>query len=184
MDSIFNEAKRKMDKTIEALGTEFGKLRTGRASIAILDGVTVDYYGAPTPLNQLATLSVPEARVVTVQPFDATQMAIIEKAIIATELGLTPNNDGKLIRIQIPEPTEERRKELVKVARKYAEEGRVAIRNCRRDANDSLKKLEKDKEISQDELKKAQTHVQEITDAEVKRVDETLKVKEAEIMEV
>lgn len=184
MKSIFDETKRKMDVAVEVLGAEFGKLRTGRASISILDGVTIDYYGAPTPLNQMATLSVPESRVITVQPFDVGQLAVIEKAIIDTGLGLTPNNDGKVIRINIPQLTEERRKEFVKIAKKNAEDGRIAIRNCRRDANDSLKKLEKDKEISQDELKKAQTHVQEITDAEIKRVDEVLKVKEGEIMEV
>ena len=184
MKAIFDETKRKMDVAVDVLGGEFGKLRTGRASISVLDGVTIDYYGSPTPLNQMATLSVPESQVITIQPFDATQLAVIEKAILATGLGLTPNNDGKVIRINIPQLTEDRRKEFVKIARKNAEDGRIAIRNCRRDANDSLKKLEKDKEISQDELKKAQGHVQEITDAEIKRVDEVLKVKEAEIMEV
>ena len=184
MKAILTETKRKMVVAVEVLGTEFSKLRTGRASISILDGVSIDYYGAPTPLNQLATLSVPESQVITIQPFDAGQLADIERAIIATGLGLTPNNDGKLIRINIPQLTEERRKEFVKLAKKNAEDGRIAIRNCRRDANDSLKKLEKDKEISQDELKKAQADVQEITDAEIKRVDEALAVKEAEIMEV
>ncbi|MCK4846467.1 MAG: ribosome recycling factor [Deltaproteobacteria bacterium] len=184
MKAILTETKRKMSMAVEVLGTEFGKLRTGRASISILDGVSIDYYGAPTPLNQLATLSVPESQVITIQPFDAGQLADIEKAIVATGLGLTPNNDGKLIRINIPQLTEERRKEFVKLAKKNAEDGRIAIRNCRRDANDSLKKLEKDKEISQDELKKAQADVQEITDAEIKRVDEALAVKEAEIMAV
>lgn len=184
MKAILTETKRKMVVAVEVLGTEFSKLRTGRASISILDGVSIDYYGAPTPLNQLATLSVPESQVITIQPFDAGQLADIERAIIATGLGLTPNNDGKLIRINIPQLTEERRKEFVRLAKKNAEDGRIAIRNCRRDANDSLKKLEKDKEISQDELKKAQADVQEITDAEIKCVDEALAVKEAEIMEV
>ncbi len=184
-DQILNDAKKRMEKAIDALAHELGGLRTGRASIAILDGIRVDYYGTPTPLAQLATLSVPESRMITIQPWDISQINAIEKAIMSSDLGLNPSNDGKIIRISIPQLTEERRKELVKLARKYGEECKVAVRNIRRDANEAFKKLEKDKQISQDELKKHQHDVQELTDRETRRVDnEILPRKEAEIMEV
>jgi len=176
--------KAKMDKSIEALGKELGKLRTGRASISILDSVMVEAYGSKTPLNQVATLSAPEPRLITVQPWDMSQLGAVEKAITNSELGLNPSNDGKIIRIAIPPLNEERRKELVKVAKKNGEECKVSIRNARRDANEALKKLEKDKQLSEDECKGAQDKVQKETDAEIKRVDNILTRKEAEIMEV
>ncbi|VAV84405.1 Ribosome recycling factor [hydrothermal vent metagenome] len=181
---VLSTANKRMDKAIEAFQGALVKLRTGRASVAMLDHITIDYYGNSTPLNQVANLSVPEPRSITVQPWDVSQIGDIERAIISSDLGLTPGNDGKLIRINIPQLTEERRKELVKLARKYGEDCKVAIRNCRRDANDGLKKLEKDKEISQDEQKKAEKQVQEITDKETLSVDAILAQKEKEIMEV
>ncbi len=181
---IFDEATRKMDKAVEVFRHELTKLRTGRASVSLLEDVKVDYYGTPTPINQVATLTAPEPRLLVVQPWDASQISAIEKAILSSDLGLTPTNDGKVIRIQIPQPTEERRRELVKVAKRYAEECRIAIRNCRRDANEALKRFEKEKEISQDDLKKAQQRIQEITDKEIARVEEVLSAKEQEIMEV
>lgn len=183
-EEIFTEMKKKMAKAIEALSHELGGLRTGRASITILDNVKVDYYGTPTPIKGIATLSVPESRTITIQPWDHSQIHLIEKAIMTSDLGLTPTNDGKMIRINFPPLTEERRKEFVKLAKKYGEECKVSIRNIRRDANESLKKIEKDKKISQDELKKHQDEVQHLTDKQITRVDEILKQKEAEIMEV
>jgi len=183
-DAIFKEMKDKMDKAIDVFHRELAKLRTGRASLSILDGVRVDYYGTPTPIHQLATMSVPESRLITIQPWDASVLADIEKAIMNSDLGLTPTNDGKLIRISIPQLTEERRKDIVKVAKKVAEECKIAIRNNRRDANESIKKVEKDKAISQDDLKKAQTQIQEITDKYIAKIDDILKHKEKEIMEV
>lgn len=176
--------KDNMEKTINNLHQELGSLRTGRASITILDKVKVDYYGTSTPVNQMATLSVPDSRLIIIQPWDVNHLPSIEKAIIASELGLTPTNDGKVIRINIPPLTEERRKELVKTAKKMAEDARVAIRNARRDANDELKRLEKEKTLSQDELKKAQTQVQEITNKYIKNVEEILSHKEKDITEV
>jgi len=184
LEKILDEMKGRTARALEALAHEFSTLRTGRASVSILDPVKVDYYGSITPLSQLATLSVPDSRTITIQPWDVSQIQAIEKAILASGLGLTPSNDGKVIRIGIPQLTEERRKELVKVARRYAEEGKVSVRNARRDANDALKKLEKEKEISQDGLKKAQQQVQALTDAQVKKVDDLLAAKEVEIMEV
>ena len=184
IDAIFKELKDKMDRSIDALHREIAKLRTGRASISMLDGIRVDYYGTMTPLNQLATMSVPESRLITIQPWDAGVLSDIEKAVMNSDMGLTPTNDGKLVRISIPQLTEERRKEIVKTAKKNAEEGKVAIRNNRRDANEEIKKLEKDKTISQDDLKKSQTKIQEITDKYIDRVDDILKHKEKEIMEV
>ncbi|HKZ46912.1 MAG TPA: ribosome recycling factor [Thermodesulfobacteriota bacterium] len=184
IDAIFKELKDKMDRSIDALHREIAKLRTGRASISMLEGIRVDYYGTPTPINQLATISVPESRLITIQPWDAGVLSDIEKAVMNSDMGLTPTNDGKLIRISIPQLTEERRKEIVKTAKKNAEEGKVAIRNNRRDANEEIKKLEKDKTISQDDLKKSQTKIQEITDKYIDRVDDILKHKEKEIMEV
>jgi ribosome recycling factor len=160
------------------------KVRTGRASIGILDGIMVDYYGTPTPLNQLATLAVPEARLITIQPWDKGALSPIEKAILKSELGLTPNNDGRIIRVPIPPLNEERRRDLVKMVKKNAEEYRIEVRNHRRDANALLKELEKEKEINKDELKVAQDKVQELTDNSIKQIDELLAAKEKEIMEV
>ncbi|MFQ5466253.1 MAG: ribosome recycling factor [Thermodesulfobacteriota bacterium] len=182
--AIFTEMKDRMSRAIEALVHEFATLRTGRASIAILDGVKVDYYGSLTPLNQLASLSVPEPQTILIQPWDLTQIQAIEKAVMGSDLGLTPSNDGKVIRLNIPQLTEQRRKELVKVARKYGEEARVSIRNSRRDANDRARALERDKEIGQDELKKFSEEIQKITDEYVGKVDRLLAEKEEEIMEV
>jgi len=179
-----HEIKEKMDKALTALSHEFSSLRTGRASVAIFDTVMVDYYGTPTPLNQVATLSAPEPRLIIVQPWDVSQIRPIEKAITSSVLGLTPSNDGKIIRINIPQLTEERRKELVKVAHTFGEECRVSIRNIRREFNDKAKKLEKDKEISQDEHKKINDDIQSVTDSYIKKVEEALTRKEAEIMEI
>lgn len=183
-DAIFKALKDKMDKSIDALHREIAKLRTGRASLSMLEGIRVDYYGTPTPINQLASMSIPESRLITIQPWDAGVLAAIEKAVMNSDIGLTPTNDGKLIRISIPQLTEERRKEIVKTAKKIAEEYKVAIRNNRRDANEEIKKLEKDKTISQDDLKKSQTKIQEMTDKYIERVEDILKHKEKEIMEV
>lgn len=184
IDAVFKELKDKMDRSIDALHREIVKLRTGRASISMLDGIRVDYYGTVTPLNQLATMSVPESRLITIQPWDAGALSHIEKAIMNSDLGLTPTNDGKLIRISIPQLTEERRKEIVKMAKKIAEECKIAVRNNRRDANEEIKKLEKDKTISQDDLKKTHAKIQELTDKYISRVDDILKHKEKEILEV
>ncbi|MBI5326865.1 MAG: ribosome recycling factor [Deltaproteobacteria bacterium] len=184
MDAIFKEMKDKMEKAIDVLHRELAKLRTGRASLSILEGVRVDYYGTLTPINQLASMSVPESRLITIQPWDASVLSGIEKAIMSSDLGLTPTNDGKLIRISIPQLTEERRKDIVKIAKKTSEECKVAVRNNRRDANEEVKKLEKDKAISQDDLKKAQAQIQEITDKYIIKIDDILKHKEKEIMEV
>lgn len=181
---ILTGMKERMDKSIDALGHELSTLRTGRASIAILDHVRVDYYGTMTPLNQMASLSVPESRTIIIQPWDVSQIQSIEKAIISSDLGLTPSNDGKIIRLNIPQLTEERRKELVKVAKKYGEECKVSIRNARRDANEDARTLEKEKEISQDELKKMSEEIQKVTDGYTSRVDEIIAEKEKEIMEV
>jgi ribosome recycling factor len=178
------EMTEKMDKALEALSHEFSSLRTGRASVAVFEKVMVDYYGTPTPLNQVATLNAPEPRLITIAPWDVSQINAIEKAILSSMLGLTPSNDGKIIRINIPQLTEERRKELVKVAHKFAEECRVAVRNIRREFNEKAKKLEKNKEISQDELKKTIGEIQSITDSYIKKIDEALAKKEAEIMEI
>ena len=183
-EEIFAEMKKKTGKAIEALAHELGALRTGRASIAILDNVKVDFYGNLTPIKGVATLSVPESRTITIQPWDVSQIHAIEKAIMASELGLNPSNDGKVIRLNFPPLTEERRKEFVKLSRKYGEECRVSVRNIRRDANEALKKLEKDKKISQDDLKKLQHEVQDATDKQISKIDEMLAQKEAEIMEV
>jgi len=178
------EIKEKMDRALDALSHEFSSLRTGRASIAILDTVMVDYYGTATPLSQVATLSAPEPRLITIQPWDVSQIRAIEKAVTSSVLGLTPSNDGKIIRINIPQLNEERRKELVKVAHNFGEECRVSIRNIRREFNDKTKKLEKSKEISQDELKKVCEDIQSLTDTYIKSVEEAFSRKEAEILEI
>ncbi len=184
VDELTQDARRRMDRSVEATQTEFNSVRTGRASPALLDRINVDYYGQPTPLKQLATISAPEPRLLSVQPFDPSSLKAIEKAIMESDLGLTPSNDGKLIRLPIPQLTEERRKELVKVVRHMAEEGRVAIRNVRRDAIHHLKQLVDNGEIGADEEHRAEDQVQKVTDEHVARVDDLLKHKEAEIMEV
>lgn len=184
MKTVLEDGKKRMGATISNLENDFAKLRTGRASTSLVDELTVEYYGAPTPLNQLASVSVPDARTLTIQPWDKGAFSDVEKAIQKSDLGLNPVNDGKIIRISIPPLTEERRKELVKVAKKYTEDSKVAIRNVRRDLNDQLKKLEKDKEISEDDLRKGQDDVQALTDDFVKKCDALLEAKEKEIMEI
>jgi ribosome recycling factor len=182
------ELKRKttdrMARAIEALKKEFGSIRTGRASLSLLDEITVNYYETLTPLQQLASLSIPESRQMAIQPWDPKVIPEIEKAILKSDLGLTPMNDGKIIRINIPPLTEERRKQLVKTVKKKAEEAKVAVRNIRRDANEELKKLEKEKHISEDVVKKSQDEIQKITDSYITKVDDVLANKEKEIMEV
>jgi ribosome recycling factor len=174
----------RMQSALEALKKELGSIRTGRASLSLLDGMTIDYYGTPTPLQQLASLSIPESRQIAIQPWENKIIPDIEKAILKSDLGLTPMNDGKVIRITIPILTEERRKQLVKVVRKRAEEAKVAVRNIRRDSNEELKKFEKEKHLSEDDVKKEQDEIQKITDANIKKVDEIIEHKEKEIMEV
>ena len=184
IDSTLLEAEERMEKALGALDRDFAKLRTGRATTALVDGLKADYYGTPTPISQMASVAVPDSRTLTIQPWDKGGLGAIEKAILKSDLGLTPINDGKIIRISIPPLTEERRKELVKVARKYGEESKVAVRNVRRDVNDSLKKAEKNKEITEDELKKATDEVQKLTDRYVGDVDSKCASKEKEIMEI
>jgi ribosome recycling factor len=181
---IQGEARRRMDKALEDLRGELAALRTGRASVHLLDSVKVDYYGTPTPLNQLATLSAPEATMISVQVWDVSQIGAVEKAIRAADLGLNPQNDGKLIRVPVPPLTEERRKELVKHLHHVAENHRVAVRNIRRDANEQVKKLAKDKKISEDEDRRAHDDVQRMTDDFIKKIDELSKAKEQEILKV
>lgn len=183
IDDIYGDMKDRMDKAVQALVKSFGKIRTGRATPALLDGLSADYYGTPTPLTQMASITAPEPRLLMIQPWDTQAMGEIEKAILKSELGLTPQNDGKVIRINIPSLTQERRKELSKLVKKNAEEAKVALRNIRRDANEMLKDLKKDKEIGEDEQKKAEEQVQKITDDFVKMVDSEAQVKEKEIME-
>ena len=173
-----------MSKTIEALKKDFSSIRTGRASLALLDSIVVSYYDTPTPLQQLASLSIPESRQMAVQPWDPKAIPDIEKAILKSDLGLTPMNDGKMIRINIPPLTEERRKQLVKTVKKKAEEAKVAVRNIRRDINEEIKKLEKEKHVSEDVVKKFHEELQKITDSFIAKVDEVLSHKEKEIMEV
>jgi ribosome recycling factor len=184
IEDLVQDAGRRMDKSVEAAQAEFATLRTGRASPALLDRVQIDYYGQQTPLKQLATISAPEPRMLTIQPFDPNSVSTIERAIQESDLGLTPSNDGKLIRLPIPQLTEERRKELVKVVRHMAEEGRVAVRNVRRDAIHHLKELVDNGEVGSDEEHRAEDRVQKLTDEHVHEIDELLKRKEAEIMEV
>ena len=174
----------KMDKTIDALKKELGSIRTGRASLSIFDGIMVDYFGTPTPINHVATLSVPESRLITIQPFDPKSIGDIEKAIQKSDLGLNPGNDGKIIRVAIPTLTEERRKEIVKVVHKRGEEAKIALRNIRREGNDEMKKIEKDEHLSEDDTKRAVEEIQKFTDAYIKKVDETVAHKEEEVMEV
>ncbi|MDJ0985088.1 MAG: ribosome recycling factor [Desulfobacterales bacterium] len=183
IDDIYQETNESMGKSVEALSRELKRVRTGRASLSILDGIKVDYYGSLTPLNQMATLAVPESRLITIQPWDVSVIKDIEKALLKSDLGLTPANDGKLIRISIPPLTEERRKELVKVVHKMAEDYKVSVRNARRDANELIKSLKKDGDISEDDAFKSQDEVQKITDAHIKSIDECCQEKEKEILE-
>ena len=184
IEDFLADAKRRMDKAIEATHHEFNSIRTGRASPALLDRVTIDYYGTPTPLKSLASISAPEPRLLVVQPFDPGAIKNIERAVMESDLGLTPSNDGKLVRLPIPALTEERRKDLVKVVRRVAEDGKVAIRNVRRDVMQHLKELVVNGEVGDDEERRAESQVQKITDDHTKSIDDLLKVKEAEIMEV
>ena len=184
MAEFKKKATEKMEGQVEHLRHEFTGLRTGRASVALLDQVKVDYYGTPTPLKQVATLATPESRLITVQPFERTLMKDIEKAILASGLGLTPTNDGKLIRLPIPPLTEERRKDLVKVAKRLTEEVRVHIRNIRRDVLEDIKKAQKDSTLAEDDAKKAHDEIQKLTDTYMAKVDDLLKKKEAEITEI
>ena len=184
IDTLLFDGEERMEKAISALERDFGKLRTGRATTSLVDNIKVDYYGAMTPISQLASVAVPDSRTVTIQPWDKGAFSLVEKAILKSDLGLTPMNDGRIIRITVPPLTEERRKELTKVSKKYTEDSKVAIRNIRRDVNDALKKLEKDKEISADELKKATDDVQKLTDNYVKKADAKAQAKEKEIMEI
>jgi ribosome recycling factor len=181
IDDLIQDATRRMDKSVESTHAELNTIRTGRASAALLDRVQVDYYGQPTPLKQLATLNVPEPRMLTVQPFDPNALRDIERAIQESDLGLNPSNDGKIIRLPIPQLTEERRKELVKVARQIAEDGRVAVRNVRRDV---IHHLKEEQSVGADEEHRAEERVQKVTDDHIDRIDELLKRKEAEITEV
>ena len=184
MDAVKKDTEDRMEKALVALDREFSKLRTGRASTSLVDGIKVDYYGTPTPISQLASIATPDSRTITIQPWDRASFALVEKAILKSDLGLTPVNDGKIIRIGIPPLTEDRRKNLSKISKKYGEEAKIAIRNIRRDANESLKKLEKDKKYSEDEIKKAQDGIQKITDTYVVKVDQKCQAKEKEIMEL
>jgi ribosome recycling factor len=184
VEALFKDTGGRMARSIEAFKKDLGKIRTGRASFSLLDGIKVDYYGTPTPLPQVGTLSVPESRMITVTPWDAKMVGPIEKAIQASGLGLNPSNDGKMVRIPIPPLTEERRKDLVKVVKKMAEDARISVRNIRRESLEKVKEREKKKEISEDEMKRSQDRVQKETDSYVKKIDEILKAKEQEIMEV
>ena len=184
MKELLADAKRRMEGALKSLDTEFSSVRTGRASTHLLDRVVVPAYGSDMPLNQLATISAPEARLLTVQPFDKTLTKAIEKAIMEAQLGLTPSNDGQLIRLPIPELTEDRRKEYVKLIHKMAEEARIAVRNVRRDTLNEIKRREKDGEVSKDEVARFQDDVQKLTDSEVKAIDEAMAKKEVEILAI
>ena len=181
---VYTSHEDKMKKAIEVLRREYGALRAGRATTGLLDKVVVEYYGAQSPINQVANVAVPEPRTIVIQPWDKKMLPVIEKAILKSDLGLTPNNDGSIIRLVLPQLTQQRRQELVKVVHKEAEESRVAVRNLRRDANDSLKKIEKDKTASEDEVKKAQEDIQKLTDKYIKEIDQIMAAKEKEVMEV
>jgi ribosome recycling factor len=184
IDDLLEDANRRMDKSVEATAHEFNTVRTGRASAALLDRIQVDYYGQMTPLKQLATINVPEPRLLTIQAYDPGSIKAIERAIQESDLGLTPSNDGKVVRLPIPQLTEERRKELVRVVKHLAEEGRVAVRNVRRDVMHDLKELVRDGEVGDDEERRAEERAQKLTDGHVAKIDELLKKKEEEIMEV
>ena len=181
-ESILREAEDRMKKSLEALASDFARLRTGRANPTILNGITINYYGAPMPINQIAAISVPEARLLVIKPYDRSVLGDIEKAIIAADLGIQPQNDGEVIRLAFPQPTEERRRELAKEAAKYGEQTKVAIRNIRRDANERFKKIEKAKEITEDDLRAYLDDVQKLTDKYIEKVDQAVKDKEEEIL--
>lgn len=182
--NVITSMKSHMEKSVESLRKEYQKVRTGRATTALLDDIKVNYYDTPTQLNQVASLTIPEARTIVIQPWEAKLIPLIEKAILNANIGLTPTNDGKVIRLTLPPLTEERRKEIVKSLKKMAEDAKVALRNIRRDAIDELKKLEKDKKISEDDLKRAEKEVQDVTNNYVAKIDEVLAAKEKEVMEV
>ena len=184
IDGLLEDARERMDKSVEATRHEFASVRTGRASPALLDRITVDYYGTATPLKQMATVTAPEARMLTVQPYDRTSIKAIERSILESDVGLTPSNDGNLIRLVVPELTEERRRQLVKVVKNIAEEGRVAIRNVRRDVMHDLRELKEAGEAGSDDEHRAEVELQKVTDARISELDELLKHKEDEILEV
>lgn len=184
VDEVLADTRHAMRKSVEAFRYETATVRTGRANMALLDAIRVEYYGAQVPINQVANMGVPEPRLITIQPWDKRVIPAIEKAILASNLGLVPSNDGSIVRLPIPQLTEERREELVRVVRQMAEEGRVSIRNVRRDANDLLKEAQRDGEVPEDDAKRGQEQVQKLTDAFVGEVDEILEEKEKEIMEV
>ncbi len=184
IDELLSDGRERMAKSVESTRHEFGTIRTGRASPALLDRIQVDYYGAVTPLKQMAAISAPEGRMLTIQPYDKTALKAIERAILESDVGLTPSNDGALIRLQVPELTEERRHELVKVVRHLAEEGRVAIRNIRRDVMHELRELKEAGETGSDDEHRAEQELQKLTDARIAELEELLKLKEAEILEV
>ena len=183
LQMIHAEANQRMQKTLDTLKKDLARIRTGRASPALLDGITVDYYGSPMPINQVANISIPDARLIIIQPWEKSMLGPIEKTIQASELGLNPQNDGNMLRLPIPPLSEERRQDLFKNCKKTGEESKVAIRNVRRDANEKLKKAEKDKQVTQDEAKKGQDEIQKLTDKFIKMVDDVLVAKEKEIME-
>lgn len=184
LNEVYEDAQDRMNKALESLQNDYKRLRTGRASVALVDGIKVEYYGTPTPISQLATLTVPEPRTIMIQPWDTTVIGEVEKAILKSELGLTPNSDGKVIRINIPVLTADRRRELVKVVKKMGEESKVAIRNIRRDVNEMIKDLKKDKTISEDDQFRAQEETQKITDDYIKKIDALYSGKEKEILEI
>ena len=184
METVFNTAKEKMTKTLSVLKSDFNAIRAGRANAAVLDKIYVDYYGSPMPINQLATITVAEARVLTIQPWDSSVLSLIEKAIQSSDLGINPQNDGRIIRLVFPQPTEERRKQLVKDVSKMGEDAKIAIRQVRRDAIEKLKSMKKNSEITEDDLKYGESEVQKITDEFVKKVDYAVAAKEKEIMEI
>lgn len=184
MEKVFDETNKKMLASLEAYRRELAKLRTGRASLAILEDIKVEYYGTLSPLNQIATLGVPDPRTITIQPWDVSVVQSIEKAIMKSELGLNPVNDGRVIRLPIPPLNEERRKDLVKIVKKYAEECKLSVRNARRDANDALKKMKDSSAITEDNFKKGQERIQKLTDDLIHKIDETASHKEKDIMEV
>lgn len=184
LQDVYKDTENQMQKVLDSLKRDFAGIRTGRASVGLLDGITVDYYGTQTALNQMATLSVPESSLIVIQPWDVSVIKQVEKALLRSDLGITPSNDGKVIRLAVPALTEERRKELAKLVKKRTEDKKVALRQARRDANDMLKALEKDKDITEDELHQGQDHVQKITDKFVKTADELSAKKETEILEI
>ncbi|NOY13632.1 MAG: ribosome recycling factor [Deltaproteobacteria bacterium] len=184
IDEVMKEARTAMDRAVKALKKEMAKVRTGRATTTLLDDVRVDYYGVPTPLNQVATLAAPEPRLLTVQPWEKNLISEVEKALFKADLGLTPSSDGQLIRLPVPALTEERRKEMVKIIKRMSEEAKISVRNARRDANETLKMLEKEKEITEDDLKRSEKEVQHVTDEFVAMIDSVVQNKEAEVMEV